>query len=283
MRQDFTNAEYPTIADFIEAVDLPPLNPANKWHYDAFMGSAYSEGGRFYGADCHTGEAVKKTMLDGWSQGRERLSELSTKLDTADLRPVDKRRRLTRGPSGDSLDIHAVYSGRLDVAWRSARRTSLTGPQKIELCANMLCSGAEHADVLFWRGAAAVVLADLLERAGYMVRLAVVFGGNAYGERTPGQKTKTSCRVIVKDHGAPLDITSTSAVLLPGFFRALGHAWIANHCPYARQNAGISVEQGVVEPQEILLSHSIRDHGTALAFVNNTIGKLNQQAQGAAA
>ena len=39
--------------------------------------------------------------------------------------------------------------------------------------------------------------------------------------------------------------------------------------------SGITVKQGVVEPGEILLSHRIYDHGTALAFIDATIADIN--------
>jgi hypothetical protein len=149
-----------------------------------------------------------------------------------------------------------------------ARRVTTRGPQRIDIVANMLCSGAEHSDVLFYRGAAAAVLADLLETAGYMVRLVVNFGGRA-------ENVQTSCRITVKDHGMPFDVTSISAVILPGFFRALGHAWLVNHAPHVRNGMGISVGQGRVEAGEILLSHKVRDHGTAVAAINDVIKRIN--------
>jgi hypothetical protein len=267
MRQEFTNANYESIADFLAAVELPCRHKGNTETHAHFLDhNRYTD---WYGADCHTGRDVVKLMQDGWPQGRERLNELRSKIGTVDLVPVDRRRRMTRADHGDVLDMTAVWSGRLDVAWRTARRTATTGPQKIELVANMICYGCEHSDVLFWRGAAAAVLADLLEQAGYMVRLVVNFGGNA-------GKEKTSCRIIVKEHGIPFDVTSTSAVILPGFFRALGHAWIANHAPYERGGGGgIGVGEGLTEPGEIVLSHKVRDHGTALAFVHDTIARIN--------
>lgn len=265
MREPFTDANYTSIVDFLDAVSLPCLNSKNAHIHTQYMDS---HRGSWYGADCHTGHDVKKTMNDGWPDGRQRMNDLRAQIGVIDLAPVDRRRRLTRGPSGDTLDMNLVYSGRFDIAWRAPRRRTTAGPQKVEICANMICSGMEHADVLFWRGAAAAVLADMLESAGYMVRLVVNFGGQA-------ESLKTSCRITVKEHGVPFDITSTSAVILPGFFRALGHAWIANHAPHKRTHDGIMVGQGNVEPGEILLSHNVRDHGTALDAVRSAIEHIN--------
>jgi hypothetical protein len=271
MRQQLADARYDSIADFVEAMRATPNNPINtqlhqNWGFTEFNPS-------FYGADCATGNDVQKKMADGWDKGRDRLNDFRSKLTDIELPPTDRRRKPRRGDHGDVLDIHAVYAGRLDTAWTRAVRTSTFGPQRVEIVANMLCSGAAHADVLFWRGAAAVALADLLETAGYMVRLVVIFGGKTMPYNGNGEKV--SCRVTVKDHGNPLDVTSTSAVIMPGFFRALGHAWIAGHCIREMSASGISVEQGIVDNGELLLSHKVHDHGTALAFVNDTIARIN--------
>lgn len=267
MREDFTNANYSTIADFLAAVELRCLNDANKHYWDQFV-TENRRGDDWYGAGCDTGRDVIRMMRDGWPAGRERMNELRSQVSEVELVPQDRRRRMVRADSGDALDIHSVYAGRCDIAWSTPRRMNTRGPQQIDVCANMICSGAAHSDVLFYRGAAAATLSDLLESAGYMVRLVVNFGGNA-------EHTKTSCRIIVKDHGAPFDVTSTSAVILPGFFRALGHAWIQNHAPHCRDMRGIYVGTGLVEPGELLVSHQVRDHATALAFVNDTIAKIN--------
>jgi len=274
MRQPFDNARYDSISDFLNAVKLPVLNQANHECWDDYVNR--DRHGDWFGAGCSTGLQVIAAMSDGWKAGRDRLNALRDKIGNVDLTPIDRRRRPLRADIGDALDIHAVWGGRLDIAWRTAKRQSTAAPTRIDICANMICSGGEHSDVLFWRGAAAAVLADLLEQAGYMVRLVVNFGGQT-GDRAESNKY-TSCRIIVKDHGMPFDVTSTSAVILPGFFRALGHAWIQNHAPGKRSMSGIHVGQGVVDEGEILLSHGVRDHGTALDFIRTEIARINGQA-----
>ena len=274
MRQPMNDANYESISDFVSAMAAPSNNPINEYLRKSWGYQEDRDRASWYGADCKTGNDVQTKVRNGWPQGRDRLNELRDKIGELDNPPQDRRRKLVRTSSGDTLDIHSVYNGRLDIAWRVARRRNTMGPQRIELCANMICSGAEHNDVLFWRGAAAALLTDILESAGYSVRLVVNFGGEVMetGE-------KVSCRITVKDHGTPFDITSTSATIMPGFFRALGHAWIAGHCKKKMSESGISVRQGKLEPNELLLSHQIRDKGTALAFVNDTIAKINAGAE----
>lgn len=269
--QNVSDARYACVQDFLDAMALEPRNKANHdlWRQWGFDGERWPD---WLGADCTNGKQVQQKVRDGWPEGRDRLVELRDKVNIS-LPPIDRRRRMTRTDRGDSLDIHAVYAGRLDIAWRVAKRRSTIGPQKIEVAANMLCAGAEHSDVLFWRGAAATVLADMLEAAGFSVRLVIIFGGV---NSTTG--TEVSCRITVKDHGAPLDISTTAVVTMPGFFRALGHAWIASHMPGRQSDSGISVRQGITEPSEILVSHNVRDHGTASAFLEATVAKLNSGA-----
>lgn len=269
-RQPLDNARYPSIADFLDAVNAPATHADNECHRKQHA-EGYSDGGdTWYGAGCKTGSDVARMVSDGWPRGRDRMQKLQESITGIKLTPRDRRRKIVRRDAGDALDIHRVYSGRLDIAWSRPERQATLGPQRIDLCANMLCSGYEHSDVLFYRGAAAAVLTGMLQAAGYMVRLTVIFGGtNAAGE-------KVSCRITVKNHGMPLDITSTSATILPGFFRALGHAWISGHSLKKIYGPGISVGQGVVDKNEILLSHNVRDHGTAIAFINETLTKINQ-------
>lgn len=275
--QALKDGRYESISDFIAAVNFPCLHDKNKEHWSKLMTTNYGGDG-WYGADCKTGHDVVKIMNEGWREGQERMDDMRRDIGEIDLVPIDRRRRPTRSDMGDIVDMPSVWGGRLDIAWKTAKRTTTRGPQKIELCANMLCSGGEDADVLFWRGAAAALLADMLEQAGYMVRLVVAFGGR---ENTNG---RVSCRIIVKDHGMPLDVASTSATILPGFFRALGHAWIVNHSkakiPYF---GGITVEQGNIDDGEILLSHDVRSRDTAVKFVHDQVQKLNSAIMGEAA
>jgi hypothetical protein len=271
MKQKMDDARYDSISDFLSGLQSEPYNDKNKpvWQSYAFEGR---QGANWYGAGCNSGNDVQAKMITGWDEGRKRLDDLRNKMGELDLAPVDRRRRVVRADQGDSLDMVQVYAGRLDIAWTTPRRKTVYAPQKVEILANMICSGADHPDVLFWRGAAAAVLADVLETAGYMVRLVVGFGGSAY----PSKGTeKVSCRITVKEHGCPLDVTSTSAVIMPGFFRALGHGWIAGHCEGHITSPGISVGQCEIDTGEILLSHKVFDHATALAFINDTIADLN--------
>lgn len=272
--QEISNASYDSVIDFLNAANNDLRHKDSRSTRDEYTKT--ESRGRWYGADCDTGNDVQRKLRDGWQEGREKVENMLGKLDTSSLVPLDRKRRLVRSDMGDSIDMNRVYAGELDTAWTVAKRQSTRGPQRVDIVTNMICHGGEDSDVLFWRGACAIALSDKLESAGYMVRLIVGFGGEH-------DSTKVSCRVTVKDHGMPLDISTVSSVIIPGFFRAIGHGWIAGHTPYKCSNPGIGVGLCKVEPGEIVLSHEIRNEQTAIAAAMKIIAKINGDEQEAAA
>lgn len=273
-QQQMNDGRYDSIADFLDSLrpevirNKANLDTLKDWAETGQRGNTY--GNNWYGAGCKTGADVQRLMRQGWSDGIAKIDKLRDDLSHVEMVPITRKRKMIRTDAGDELNMAHVYQGRLDTAWTTTRRQVTRGPQKIDLCVNMICSGAEDADVLFWRGAAAAVLADLLETSGYMVRLVVGFGG----QHDTG---RVSCRITVKDYGMPLDISATSATILPGFFRALGHAWVPATSTKRVNNPGMYVKEVDYEAGELKLSHNVRDRNSAIAFVNKTIADLNQQ------
>lgn len=273
MTQPVTDGRYDTVADFLDAANNELRNPRNREVRDLFLHTQYRGG--WYGAGCGNGDDVQKLLRDGWTEGRQRVDAFMAKLGDVEAMPLDIRRRITRCDFGDHLDIGDVYAGRMATAWTRARRKSAQGPKHVDLLANMICAAGDSAEVLFWRGAAAVALCDKLEAAGYMVRLVVGFGGPH-----PGGE-EVSCRVTIKDHGLPMDIATASAVIMPGFFRAVGHGWIAGHAKYKDPKRGIHVRSCVREEGEIYLSHEVTDERTARRWVEGQIETVNKPAEAA--
>lgn len=264
-RQSLDSGQYDSVESFLDAVAMGPVRDENAEPYRTYM----HEGRRsWYDCDCDTGKDVVVLVSRGWPRGMALVADLIEKTSAATAMPIDRRRRLVRSDSGDSVDIHAVWRGQLDKAWSKAVRRNTRGPQRIDLVANMLCSGGDEATVLAWRGAAAVAIADRLTAAGYAVRIVVGFGGRCNG-------ATVNCRITVKDHGGPLDEATAASVIMPGFFRALGHAWTAAHHPKIIDSPSMTV--GIVshDESEIFISHEVNDERTALAKVDSVIASIN--------
>ncbi|MDE2096368.1 MAG: hypothetical protein KGL39_03915 [Patescibacteria group bacterium] len=270
MTQSPANARYATVRDFIDACKAKAVNAANEPYRAAFIGTDMGAGAGFLGADCKHGAAVLALIESGWDKGRDSVREAQAKVSKTDLVPLDRRRRLKRTDFGDTLHMHDVYAGRLNTAWTQARRKVTQGRQQVSICVNSVCSVMEAPEVLFWRGAAAVMLAELLDEFGYTSRIVVAFGGELLSD-----ESKYSCRVTVKDFGMPLDISTASAILLPGFFRALGHAWMAatdpNECVVGMSLPG----RPVIEPDEFFIGPDIRDEATARNWAEQAIKQVN--------
>lgn len=271
--QPLNDGRYESVAEFVHAATTECSNEGSRGEMCRLIDGDHYD---WYGANCRTGRDVVEKLKTGWQEGRDKANAMLAGLDTSELNPINRKRRLTKGAEGDELDIQQVYCGNLERAWTTPKRRRLHGPQQVTILANMICHGREDADVLFWRGAAAIAVADKLEEAGYVVRIIVGFGG----EHDAGGPV--SCRITVKDHGAPLDITTTASVVLPGFFRAIGHAWICGHSVAAVTSCGISVQQGIIEEGEIFLSHEVRNEKTALDWCKKLIAKMNGESQEAA-
>jgi hypothetical protein len=273
--QKLSDGNYDSVAAFMAATGEIRCE-SNRAEVAEFL-RGNRHGSYWYGAGCKNGEDVIRLISDGWPEGRESVAALAAKTSAIELAPMDRRRRLTRSDQGDHLDIHAVYRGHLDKAWTVARRMSARGPAKVDILANMLCSGGASSSVLQWRGAAAVTLADKLGAAGYMVRIVVGFGG-----RTGANRSETcSCRITVKDYDAPLNVSTAASVTLPGFFRALGHAWNSGHCKGPSGQFGMSVQSCRTEAGEIVLSHEIMSETTAIDAIERIIRGIDEAAMAA--
>lgn len=268
-RQPLNDGRYDSVSEFIAATNAGPANKANQRFVDDLTNDVRTG---WYGANCDTGKDVDAKVMTGWQEGRAKVDGFLAKLESIELAPRDLRRRLTKADFGDHLNIGDVYAGRFQTAWTRATRRSSQGPQRVDIVANMICQGDENADVLFWRGAAAVALSDKLEAAGYMVRMVVGFGD--IGD-------DISCRVTVKNYDMPLDLLTASSIIMPGFFRAIGHRWIAAHATYKRHGIGISVGKCRYEKDEVYLSHEIRDEASAKATVEKTIRAIDGRTEAA--
>lgn len=158
-----------------------------------------------------------KAERDGWTAGVKRAYEMLGELDLPNIQPVSIRRKMKRRDQGDELDIHRVYAGDLERAWTASERAARSHVGGIiNIAVNAGLNYNQHADELFWRSAAAVVLADKLTEAGYNVGIDMVSGC----EEPTYKITKSTISVSLKQPSDPLDIaTLTTALALSGFAR----------------------------------------------------------------
>lgn len=165
--------------------------------------------------------AARATLDKGWKEGARQLTGLSGNL-AADIPPARSRKRKPCWTDdGGTLDVDRALAGQWESAYRSATRVSCLGPDTVDLIGGMGGLGHITAEEMFWAGAAAIVAADILENAGYNVRLIAA----AYS-RFDDESAYTVTRVIVKDAGEPLRVDALAGVMChSGIYRT--HAFRA--------------------------------------------------------
>ena len=152
----------------------------------------------------------------GWPEGAERLRVLAGKLSAQVPQAKSIRRRLTWADDGDEICRDRLHSGQVEQCWRTMRRSPFAAPQTVAIETTWGGHYGQTAEELFWQGAAAAVLTDILEDAGYRVEV--------YANRVLSWRRHRHCiRVKVKEADMPMRLDGVAAVLChAGVFRTFG-------------------------------------------------------------
>ena len=153
----------------------------------------------------------------GWLEGLERIKAMTGALKKLEGDKAD--RHIPRFcESGDEVDIGRFVSGEpenmidFDVVQVPA------AGRVVKLVVNISASCGVSADAMFRRGAAAVMLADLIEQSGLRSEIVVVSGGTRSGQGPDG----VDFRVTVKRADQPLELDRVAFMLAsPAAFRRL--------------------------------------------------------------
>ena len=181
-------------------------------------------------------DAIASFLQTGWHDGLRKLEDTIGKLPFGHGQAASLRRVTVRGSEGDEYDIHRAYAGDFGRAWgKKKRRMSENRITQITIISDSIVNGGMDSDSLFWRGAAAVRLADLLIDAGYDVALKMgfccLFRDGYFGTL-----------VTVKDFGQQLDLSAAAACCHPATFRMFGHHWLVTESKNGHYEGGVNVE-----------------------------------------
>jgi len=175
---------------------------------------------RWYGMRGNAKDVIK-TVERGWTDGLEKIHSAVVALRPPRIRAVRKRKR--RGPAGDELDVQRVYSGDLDHAWsRTAREESVIkrnkGGKTVTVIVHGGISASTHSSSLFWRGAAAVVLSEMLQSMGLNTKIINADCSHIRTDRTPFVQTS----ITMKEPDERVDMAFIANIALAGFLRVHG-------------------------------------------------------------
>ncbi len=173
-----------------------------------------SSGKSWFGGLTSTAEAIA-LMRDGWKEGTEKIRAIARKLASSIPQAKSLRRRQSWMEDGDSLDVDRVFDGS-DKPYRATARREVSGPREVNLMALYGGCGGHSAEELFWQGSVSAVLSDLLEDAGYSVRVSGIYVGA--GDTNGGA---FAIETVLKDYDEPLRLDTVAAVLShAGIFRS---------------------------------------------------------------
>lgn len=276
------DARYPDLESFVAAATRPPVNPNNAPCVEKWDRQGNSEYADWEWSKAGTPKEAVIALRGGYPEGQAMVRRLLAAVADVELpQGFDRRRRLVRGDAGDSLDISAVWRGRHDVAWTTARRRPTNVPSFITVVVNNIVHAGEKPAVIAWRGAVAVALSDLLEARGFRVAIVVGRGGRSSEQRGSGEKF--SCRITVKDHGAPMDETTAAAATHPCVPRMLGIRWTWANMHPDTDGGGNQVGECIRDDGELYVSKEVHDNPSAVNRLKELLGELTGAAGAAAA
>lgn len=193
--------EYESATEF---ANMKPLPGANRG-MAKYLRDDDGQRNRWAGG-CSNIHQWKRFVDKGWPEGRRKVFERMPKIESPTAQNV--RRRTVWSDQGDEVEMERVYMGRLDTAWREAKRTWCMGPQQVRIWVNVTRHAGVPADAFFWAGAATIIASDALEEAGHSVEI-VTF---AYGKPT-GQQKHMVVTLCAKALDEPLNLDRIAAML----------------------------------------------------------------------
>ena len=256
--------------------DTQPTNSNNRAMWQGFMSEGSGDGSaRWYGVDGGV-KKVRQIIREGWGDGRAKLVKMSDEvLALNPPQPVSIRRRRVWGDQGDSVDMGRIYSGQFDQAWQRTSRVTSNSTRYVEILANPAVNCGTDAEVIFWRGAAALVLADMIQGAGYAVSITAIFASHNLFQESPHDCLDL---VTVKGYADPLDMDNLASVLcLGGWFRDVWFRMATSHDRPIWSSLGSSraiTDALELAPNQIGNLDDVTDLASARAWIRRQIERL---------
>ena len=127
----------------------------------------------WYGLDGNgTYQEIVDAIKFGWPLGGFTMKRFSQNLrDFVDATPICVKRTVRYGDTGHELCASRLLDGKYDSAWRSRVSALSRGPGPITLVVNWGGLGSRSSTQLAWNTGYGIVVADMLEEAGFSVEM----------------------------------------------------------------------------------------------------------------
>jgi len=171
----------------------------------------------FVGRHFASWDDVRKAVREPWPEGAERVEKMTEALRGSDLPQPRSIRRKVRfsEDGGDEVCLDRYQEGR--PYWRTTRREGSIGPSVLTVAVQIGAPAYRKSAELFWRGACAIALTELLEEAGYSVEL----WAYSYGQKVFTNGHNAFQAVRVKDGSDRIDVHALATATAGWYFRTM--------------------------------------------------------------
>lgn len=237
-------------------------------------------------------KVVQDLYDNGWPDGATRIDNMVQKLVTPNMAFGDStRRKMAKGDHGDEIDSSDFYAGRFDRAWRRTHRAQRVSTRSVAILLTWGAPWFVNAEAMFWRGAAAVAIAEVLEAQGYKVEIwnaMYTTGMRTHGTEGAPASQFVAYKAKAQDTYCDRD-TMASAICMAGTFRFYGFRAIqhlgntTDKCVFRSYGSAGEPEKRHVDLINHLHDHAVLDFGNrypsneaeAITWVDEAVVKIN--------
>jgi hypothetical protein len=241
-----------------------------------------SDYAKWIGRKLGDAQNARRLANEVWDEGLQLFDDAKSKVSSHSLPAPKTRRRRARFDEfgGDEVCIDRLRAGA--PFWRTTSREFSSGPTTLTLAVHTTAAAVRSAESLNWRGVAAVVLCELLESAGYRVRIiSYDYGCESYDDGSSAMNMLT-----LKEFNEPLDTAGLVAALSGWFFRSFGIGAIhrsargVNHASgygYANELTPAQFET-ITGDKPSAMVQNVWDESSAIDLIEQTMAQLESGA-----
>lgn len=193
---------------------------------------------------------VEPLMTKGWAEGMERMKKLAESLEDQIIIPLsdELRPRVVHRDFGDEVDMQDIYMGDYDHAWSGIERVTTKVDTRFTVVVNVGASVNTSANAMYWPGAVATVLSNMLIKSRQPVRvLAASTHLKLYSASNAAGLEDFSAAVEIKGFKTPIVPDAIALTALAAFFRGCMFKACYNQVYEVNRNIGYprSIERAI--------------------------------------
>jgi hypothetical protein len=180
--------------------------------------------GDWTGSNLNTQQTMDK-IRTGWPEMIDILhgmwGDVRPELEIATSMIQVRRRKRQRSDHGDTFEQKRVWNGDLARAWeRPMKELRMQETQHhVSIYINLAGNAGRSAQAMLWRSTAAMMICEILCKAGRQVEIYVGDSSYDVGYRGPSSSVNS---LLIKKYDEPLNLEKLASTAIPQFYRTFG-------------------------------------------------------------